>query len=321
MYHRVAAERLDPWRLCVSPRHFEEQLDALRRHARILPLLELQRRIVDGSAEPGSVAITFDDGYADNLLAAAPLLERHDAPATVFVATGYLGGAREFWWDELDRLLLEPGRLPRAVTLELPDGPHRLDLGSAARAGAEALARRVLHRARAAAPASARQTAYRAAWERLLPLRDADQWRALDSLRAATGRPPGPRVARRQLTVHELLELARGGLVEIGAHTVTHPALSLFPAAEQREEILESVAALSALLGRSVRGFSYPHGRYTDDTLRIVREAGLAYACTASPASQGPPREPDPFTLPRLMVTDVDGDTLLRMLAEDVRVG
>jgi peptidoglycan/xylan/chitin deacetylase (PgdA/CDA1 family) len=320
MYHRVAAERLDPWRLCVSPRHFEEHLEALRRHAHIVPLRELQRRMVEGTAEPGSVAITFDDGYADNLLAAAPLLARHDAPATVFVTTGYLGGAREFWWDELDRLLLEPGDLPRAVTLELPDGPYRLDLGSAMRAGAEALARRVLRPERASAPASARQSAYRTAWERLLPLRDPEQWRALDALRAATGRPAGPRAARRQLTDGQLAKLAGNGLVEIGAHTVTHPALSLFSVAEQHEEIVGSVAALAARLGAPVHGFSYPHGRYTEDTVRIVREAGLAYACTASPAPRDAPREPDRFALPRVMVTDVDGDGLLRILAEGARV-
>lgn len=321
MYHRIAVERSDPWRLCVSPAHFDEQLDALRRHGRILPLAELQRRIVARDAEPGSVAITFDDGYADNLLAAAPLLARHDVPATVFVTTGYLGGVREFWWDELDRLLLEPRSLPRTVTLELPDGPLRLDLGSAVRAGAERIARRWLRRGSASAPPSGRRAAYVAAWERLLALRDADQWRVLEALRAATHRAAGPRATRRQLTERELHELARGGPVEIGAHTVTHPALPLFPAVEQRDEILGSIDALSELLGTAVRGFSYPHGRFSDDTVRIVRDAGLDYAC----ATNRPPLEigtdPDPFTLGRVMVTDVDGDALLRQLAEGARVG
>jgi peptidoglycan/xylan/chitin deacetylase (PgdA/CDA1 family) len=325
MYHRIAVERFDPWRLCVSPARFGEQLEALHGHARVLPLAELQRRMVDGSADPGSVAITFDDGYADNLLAAAPLLARHDAPATVFVTTGYLGGAHEFWWDELERLLLEPDDLPRMLALELSDGPLRLDLGSGVHARAERLARRFLRRRSASFPPSPRLAAFRAAWERLKRLQHAERWHALEALREATSRAPGPRVSRRQLTEAELLELARGGPVEIGAHTVTHPTLPLLPIVEQRDEIVGSVATLSELLGARVRGFSYPHGRFTDETECVVRDAGLEYACASEPvvprAGLREPARPDPFALPRVMVPDVDGDTLLRMLGEDPRAG
>jgi peptidoglycan/xylan/chitin deacetylase (PgdA/CDA1 family) len=325
MYHRIAVEHVDPWRMCVSPTRFADQLEALEARAHVVPLADLQRRMADGSAEPGSVAITFDDGYADNLLVALPLLARHAAPATVFVTTGYLGGAREFWWDELERVLLQPGDLPRRVTLELPDGPLRLDLGSAVRAGAEGLARRVLRRGSALAPPSARMAAFRAAWERLHRLHHAERWRALESLRQAAGHAPGPRAERRQLSEDEVLELARGGLVTIGAHTVTHPALPLLPIAEQREEILGSVATLTELLGERVSGFSYPHGRFTDETECIARDAGLEYACAAGPvppdAGRRTTARPDPFALPRVLVPDVDGDALLRMLAECDRAG
>jgi peptidoglycan/xylan/chitin deacetylase (PgdA/CDA1 family) len=77
----------------------------------------------------GAVAITFDDGYADLLANAKPLLERADVPATAFVVAGGLG--RPFWWDELAALLgtvaaRRPGRVNRSHAATAPRTPMRL---------------------------------------------------------------------------------------------------------------------------------------------------------------------------------------------------
>src|SRR5262245_22040769 len=101
MYHRVAEPPMDPWYLSVSPRHFAEQLDVLRQHARLLRVDQLSRALRDGDVPDRSVVVTFDDGYADNLRTAKSLLELYNVPATVFLTTGYIGQDREFWWDEL----------------------------------------------------------------------------------------------------------------------------------------------------------------------------------------------------------------------------
>jgi len=101
MYHRVAIADSDPLELCVAPERFEKQLELLRSVSRIVPLREITRARSNGP----TVAITFDDGYADNALAAAPLLEAHDAPATVFVVAGAVGSGRAFWWDRLAALV------------------------------------------------------------------------------------------------------------------------------------------------------------------------------------------------------------------------
>ncbi len=100
-YHRVADVAHDPHLMCVSPQHFAAQLEALRRFAHTVSLQELVLGLQNGALPRRAVALTFDDGYADVLYHAWPLLERYEIPATVFVVSGCLG--REFWWDESAR--------------------------------------------------------------------------------------------------------------------------------------------------------------------------------------------------------------------------
>jgi peptidoglycan/xylan/chitin deacetylase (PgdA/CDA1 family) len=97
MYHRVATASSDPLELCVAPERFAQQLELLQSLGRIVPLAEITQARSNGL----TVAITFDDGYADNALVAAPLLQEHDAPATVFVVAAAVGSGRAFWWDRL----------------------------------------------------------------------------------------------------------------------------------------------------------------------------------------------------------------------------
>src|SRR5205085_2421930 len=82
----VASDHRDPFQLCVHPTNFAAQLEVLREVADVVPLTELWRRRAKRRRRP-LVALTFDDGYADNLLNAAPLLERGGLPATVYVSS------------------------------------------------------------------------------------------------------------------------------------------------------------------------------------------------------------------------------------------
>ena len=95
-YHRIAGEDWDPFSLSVAPGHFAEHLDVLRRHARPLSVGQLVRGIEHGRLPPASVAVTFDDGYADNLSRAKPLLEGYGIPATMFVTTAPLAETTGF---------------------------------------------------------------------------------------------------------------------------------------------------------------------------------------------------------------------------------
>ena len=105
-YHSIS-EGDDPLGLAVSPARFAEHLEVLARRTRPMRLDALTRALRDRRVPPRAVVVTFDDGYADLLHAAAPLLERHDVPATAFVTTGSPG--QVFPWDA--RTASAPARL------------------------------------------------------------------------------------------------------------------------------------------------------------------------------------------------------------------
>src|ERR1700691_5876406 len=129
MYHRIADAPVDYWGLAVSPARFEVHLSILRRTRHPLPLLEFVDRLVAGTLPPDAVALTFDDGYVDNLAAGLPRLAAADVPATVFLATGFLDRLEPFWWDELARLiLLEPG--PKRFEVAMHGQPLCFEIGA-----------------------------------------------------------------------------------------------------------------------------------------------------------------------------------------------
>jgi peptidoglycan/xylan/chitin deacetylase (PgdA/CDA1 family) len=102
-YHRVAGPRRDPQQLDVRAANFDAQLAVIERTAMPLSLDEFELRRREGRLPARAVAVTFDDGYADNLHTAAPLLARHGIPATVYVTAGMIGSTTGFPWDGPDR--------------------------------------------------------------------------------------------------------------------------------------------------------------------------------------------------------------------------
>src|SRR6267143_1774593 len=98
IYHRVIAEAdpLVPGEVCA--REFDWQLTVLGRWFRVLPLLEAVARLRNGELPVRAACVTFDDGYADNVTTALPILRRHGVPATFFLATAFINGGR-MWND------------------------------------------------------------------------------------------------------------------------------------------------------------------------------------------------------------------------------
>lgn len=292
-YHRIAKVANDEAEVCVTPEHFAEQMEAVSKVAQPISLARLAELLRAGSVPSNSVAVTFDDGYADNLYEAKPVLEKYEIPATIFVCTGYAG--KEFWWDELARLIISSNT--EWSTLSLKVGKRQFLWDQA--------------KVSPAASLDVREKFRQALYHFLLALDVEEQSQALDTVRN-WAKVSSETEKARALTHAELLQLAEGGLVEIGAHTRHHPMLPRLTLERQREEIVESKHDLEELLGRRVEGFAYPNGRATDAARQIVREAGFAFACTSLHNVVRPTHNLHELT--RFWQKDVDGDQFLHGL-------
>ena len=278
-YHRVI-DGTDSYQLAVSAERFAGQLAVLARMARPLPLSELPELLASGRVPKRTVALTFDDGYADVLHMAAPLLSQFGVPATVFVTSGALG--RELWWDRLERL----ASAAKGCRFALPIGQTVFSWPMDGVTDRDPELRQALY-------------------PRLRVLDHAERESVLEQLAELIGAGVDePAGLRRVVTRDELRQLAQNALLEIGAHTVSHSSLSRLSTERQREEIAGSRHDLEAMLGRPVTGFSYPFGDTGGGAPSIVQEEGFDYACESRTGVAW--RRTDQFALPRFWVPDWD---------------
>jgi peptidoglycan/xylan/chitin deacetylase (PgdA/CDA1 family) len=307
MYHRVADAALDPWGIAVAPAHFEEHLDVLRRTRRPLRLTDFVRAFQAGILPRNAVAVTFDDGYVDNLVAAKPRLMAADVPATVFLATGYLGRAGEFWWDELARLILT-GRGPRNFEITIGGQVMRFDLHTSN----DAIVRGNGWRAWLDSPSIGRQAAYLAIWKALRAIDSLKHEAVMANLRKVFASDAWDAESGRSMTPEEVRALVSDRLVAIGPHTVTHPALTELDHLAIRREVAASKKACELLAGEEVTAFAYPFGVLNGGVTKAVADAGFICACSTknSPVTPGS----EIFALPRIQVVDEGGDAFERSL-------
>lgn len=233
LYHRIANVSDDPHKLSVTPENFRSHLAILAKNG--YKFISMSECIQGTKFKTRTAVVTFDDGYADNLYNALPILESLKIPATIFVVSGKITERNmvqmPFYWDEETE-----------------------------------------------------------AKDRGIPL-----------------------------TKEELIKLASHPLIEIGAHTITHPRLSELSIEMQKEEIENSKKDLEAVIGKSVIGFAYPFGGadkdFTRETMDIVRSAGFKYACSTTKAgfaqSSAASRGDTMFSIPRLNIRNQSPEMIL----------
>lgn len=275
MYHRVVPEP-DPLTDSTDAATFDAQMAALSRCFNVLPLEEAVMRLSAGTLPPRAAAITFDDGYSDNLHVAQPILARHRLHATFFIASGFLDGGRMFNDTVIEALRRMPG-----PTLDVPAaGLARIPVGSTAEK-------------RAALDHVLRAVKY-------LSLEERERATAQIS-RAAQAPLPDDLM----MTSDELRRLAGSGM-GIGGHTVHHPILTRLAVDDARREIADNKMALEALIGRKLELFAYPNGvpgqDYAAEHVTLVREAGYRAAVSTSWGAAS--RRSDRYQLPRFTPWD-----------------
>ncbi|HWO06965.1 MAG TPA: polysaccharide deacetylase family protein [Candidatus Paceibacterota bacterium] len=265
LYHGITREQGDGIfnyrRKFVGTDNFAKHIQWFTQHFTLLPLSTLIETIGVAYEKP-PLAITFDDGYANNYTDAFPILRDAGVPATFFITTGFIEGAPL----PVDRLEYALGSHRDRITVELPDGPRTLPLTTREeRIAADEVLRPYLKRLSAQ---------HKEAF--------------LGSLVAQTGRDLVPLLHESEyapMTWDQMQDMRTSGMT-FAAHTVTHPILSQLSRAEAREEIRASHEILTARGLAPLPIFAYPNGGardFTDETVAILRDAGFIASLTTRP--------------------------------------
>lgn len=310
LYHRVKDADYDPQLLCVSPKHFAEQMEILRTAFRPCLLRSLSDRKFFGS--PRTVVVTFDDGYADNLLNAKPILQQYGIPATFFISTGFIGTEQLPYWDQLSHLFLQTPSLPPRLELAINGEMKIWEFGG------EPPVDKSWNLLQASN--SVRQDAYKVLCDGLRLMNSAERTQILTEICTWSCKSEPVSTSTLFMTVEELRLLASDSLLEIGAHTMTHQNLASLSIKEQQLEIAEGRRLLEEMVARKVHSFAYPYGsrdNYSHNTVRILKQEGFDCACSNFGGTVW--YGSDRFQLPRVLVRNWSADEFIKNIDRYLR--
>lgn len=275
-FHGVeATTSIAPGSAHVSLRHFRETIDVASASGEVVTLREIIDRQAAGKSTAGLFALTFDDAYIS--LAAAPvraMLTDARLPITIFVVSGASERGATFWWDRVEAaqpLVSSQVWADFERVIGIPPSYHT--------------------------PASLAHGPLRPVRQWVLQ-RHAGRWpsEAMEALAALERRAGEPAVPR-AMTFEELDTMVRGGGVDVGVHTASHPVLPLLGDDEVRDEIGTSFRAIRERWPATVPWLAVPFGLYDERTTRLARDVGLdgilnlhAYTLAQASATHGLPR-------------------------------
>ena len=271
-YHRVMPTDalecypFDQELISATPGQFDSQMRYVREHLHPVSLKDVIAHIEQGTPfPPNSVAVTFDDGFADTYRYAFPVLRRYHIPATIFVSTGYVESGEPFWFELASYLVY---RVP-PHSLELQDG-ILLPTGDSWADRTASLRR--LHNILKDLPNAAR-------------LNVLDTW----AHRYSAELTHGASHHSRPISWPQVTEMAESGIA-FGSHTVSHPNLTRTTDKELNQELTESKYVLESKLQQTIDTIAYPIGTPSAFNTRVISAArkhdfklGLTYVPGANP--------------------------------------
>jgi peptidoglycan/xylan/chitin deacetylase (PgdA/CDA1 family) len=256
----------------------EDFLDAaidhvIRRGYAIVNLTTLHQRLQAKVLSPPMVAFTFDDGYRNNLTIAAKVFEKHRVPWSLYLTTGFPDRHATYWWRALERAMIERD----CIEFDLPGLCGRYLIPSLWR----------------------KRVAFR-------EVRTIVQERQVDIsayLRGRYGIDEREYLAEEAMSWSDIRQLLASELVELGAHTLTHPVLSALDHAGAQREIADCRSRIREVLRFDVAHFAYPFGSAAaagEREYAICRAAGYATGATTIQRSLHAAPDELPHALPRI---------------------
>jgi len=276
-YHRVNNDT-EPF--SVSLKNFEKQIEYLAHKKRIISLEELITNIQKGIELPkGCVVITFDDGYKNNYTNAYPILKKYNMPFTIFLATDYISSDKLIWSDEL-RYKIKKSNC-KSIVLRT-NNSQRYNM----RNEKEKI--------------NTIDNLFRFLIDCSTEKRKEILSELNDKLKVEV---PKQVVENTMLSWEDVKEMTvDGNIPSFGAHTCSHCNLTSVSLEDARKEIAESKHIIEKEIGKEVKFFSYPYGRYNERIKQIVKENGFVGAVTINYGENG--LESDLFALKRIGVND-----------------
>jgi peptidoglycan/xylan/chitin deacetylase (PgdA/CDA1 family) len=259
-YHGIVDRRpIMPDPCLVNIDAFRSQMQYLKKHFNVVSMTRAVQLIEDEAIIDPTVVITFDDGYQNNFDLAYPVLREEKQPATIFLSTSFADSDTTIWTGIIQNAFA------RSSKSSFEWRGQRFDLGSLEQ----------------------RKESMEAVKSLLKDDPQESLFAEVDSIVEilSDGDPISlePDSPYRMLTSESIKSLAESDLIELGAHTHSHYILSRIPASVQEVEIRSSLDFVASYTGETCRCFAYPNGRecdYDDDSLAILREAGVKAAVT-----------------------------------------
>jgi peptidoglycan/xylan/chitin deacetylase (PgdA/CDA1 family) len=256
--------------LIVPTSKFAEQMKYLSENHEVVTMDELVEHF-ESDSNNFVIAITFDDGYKDNLLHALPLLEQYNIPATIYITTRFPEGDTWMWWYEIwdylnNRDTLEVNGVPEGQTTSTE---RHID------------------------------KCFNKLFDCILNLSYDEQKIYVENITKSNIRKQYSNLC---LNWEEIIKLDKNPLIKIGAHTHSHPNLKKLTEQEAFAEMSYSKYLLEIKLKHTIDHFAYPFGTPNEADIRefmLASRCGFRTAVTTRPESI---QSPALTAIPRLGV-------------------